>query len=212
MGMSTRRLLLSCLLVLTAASALPKENGRHELISPNSRPIGTPNTLLGNQTPSHGRVPFEIRYVAPRAEQVYLLWGMNGWQSPDKSYWPAGAAPARGLPYCKMTRAGDEFHIVLSVPEGVRLDYCFNVLVPSRKVNIWDVNGGGVKDYHSVVQRNGLAWIVGQGVKLAGSQKPSSDGSLIALPWVWILPVGVLVLTAAVGFFLRPKRGYSYLS
>lgn len=205
MGTSTRTFLL----LLFMTPVLASQQDSFELITPNSLPVSASYELLGNDKPSQSRVPFEIRYISPGAEQVYLLWGMNGWQSPDKSYWPAGAAPTRGLPYCKMTRSGDEFYISLSVPVGVRLDYCFYALIPSRKVSVWDINGGGVKDYHSVVRRNGQAWIVGQGVPLAGLRKPSPDGSLIALPWIWILPVGVLALTTAIAFFFRPKGGYS---
>ena len=54
---------------------------------------------------------------------------------------------AKRLPYCKMTRMGDKFSIVLRVPAGSRLDYCFNVLIPSKKINTWDTNGGTGKDY-----------------------------------------------------------------
>ena len=150
-------------------------------------------------------MPFEIRYIAPKAEEVYLLWGLNGWNPPDKSYWPPGAAVAKRLPYCKMTKTDDEFSIVLSIPAGSRLDYCFNVLIPSSKTSTWDANGGAGKDYHSVVKQDGMVVIIPQETQMARLAKPLPARSPIDLPWIWILPIGVFVLTLAIGLIWRSK-------
>ena len=135
-------------------------------------------------------VRYEIRYAAPGAEKVYLLWGLNGWQVPDKPYWPEGSTAKKQYPYCKMQRERGEFAIALTIPEGATLDYCFNALAPSEGIDVWDTNGAPGRDYHGKVVRNGVAVVIGQGIPAAPAAK-SSNARL------WLRPPRVILLAAA---------------
>lgn len=120
-------------------------------------------------------VNFTIRYVAPRAEKVYIVWGLDGWRIPDQSLWPEGCGQKIGFPYCRMTKAEDAFSITLRVPQGATVDYCFNLQVPSKNVDVWDTNGAAHRDYHSVVVEDGDALIIPQPGTLPGTELPRPE-------------------------------------
>jgi len=148
---------------------------------------------------------YEIRYAAPKAEAVYLLWALDNWQSPDKSLWPPGSTAKKQYPYCKMRRDGDVFVISLSVPEGATLDYCFNALIPSRGLDIWDTNGAAHRDYHSKVVPNGAAVIIAQGCS-AGRGEESSKEPALPRPALVIALVIAATLLASAGVLVRRAR------
>lgn len=138
-------------------------------------------------------VKFTIKYVAPRAEKVYILWGLNGWQIPDQSLWPKGCDQKIGFPYCRMTKADDAFSITLRVPQGATLDYCFNLQVPSKNVDVWDTNGAPHRDYHSVATEDGDALIIPQPGTLPGTELPRPE----QISWP-----SRLILFGTAGFFV----------
>ena len=154
-----------------------------------------PESAAENQIVPEGLVKYEIRYVAPEAETVYLLWGLNDWQVPDESYWPPGSAARKQFPYCKMQRQGGEFTISFNVPEGAVLDYCFNVLAPARGINVWDTNVAGHHDYHSKVVAGGTALIIGQRIS---PSDPASSASRPSSPLRFFLPALAALLAAPV--------------
>lgn len=148
---------------------------------------------------------YEIRYAAPKAEAVYLLWALDNWQSPDKSLWPPGSTARKQYPYCKMRRDGDVFVISLSVPEGATLDYCFNALIPSRGLDIWDTNGAAHRDYHSKVVPNGAAVIIAQGCSTGRGEESSKEPALPRSARV-IAPVVAVTLLVSAGVLVRRAR------
>lgn len=139
-------------------------------------------------------VKFTIKYVAPRAEKVYILWGLNGWQIPDQFLWPKGCGQKIGFPYCRLTKVDDAFSITLRVPQGATLDYCFNLQVPSKNVDVWDTNGAPHRDYHSVVTEDGDALIIPQPGTLPGTELPRPE----QISW----PSRRLLLCGTAGFFV----------
>lgn len=158
----------------------------------------------------HGKVvKFTIKYVAPRAEKVYILWGLNGWQIPDQFLWPEGCGQKIGFPYCRMTKVDDAFSITLRVPQGATLDYCFNLQVPSKNVDVWDTNGAPHRDYHSVVTEDGDALIIPQPGTLPGTELPRPEQ--ISWPSRRLLLCGtagflVGIVGGILGRFLRQRR------
>lgn len=158
----------------------------------------------------YGRVvKFTIKYVAPRAEKVYILWGLNGWQTPDPFLWPKGCGQKIGFPYCRMTKTDDAFSITLRIPEGATLDYCFNLQVPSKNVDVWDTNTAPYRDYHSVVTAGGDALIIPQPGTMPGTELPVMK----QIPWssrrlLLCGTVGVFVgiVGGIVGRLLKQRR------
>ena len=191
-------------LVAPSEEAGPDVGHRFDLANP--RPPG--NTQLASQgsysTPSR-LVTYEIRYVAPEAEEVYLLWALNNWQAPDKSLWPPGSTAKKQYPYCRMRRDGDAFTISLSVPEGATLDYCFNMLIPSKGTDIWDTNVAPRRDYHSKVVPNGAAVVIAPDYR-AGRERASPIRRSSSQPARIILPAAALLLLVFAGALVRRMR------
>jgi hypothetical protein len=68
----------------------------------------------------------ELRYHAPGASDVYLVWGINGWQSVPESIRPPGTyLDDKTIMRTRLSRTGDTFTATLHVPRGARLDYSF---------------------------------------------------------------------------------------
>ena len=121
----------------------------------------------------------EIRYRIAGAEEVWLVWGINGWQAiPESAHPPGTVLKDKKVMHSRMVRKGDTFATTVRVPPGTRLDYKFLVTKTSRgaPVTIWqDLQG---QDYWKLVRANGSleekatvtvvtldqrkAWLVGQ--------------------------------------------------
>lgn len=75
----------------------------------------------------HPPVNLEIRYEEGPAEQVVLVWGLNGWLPPPAAAHPEGSTLRRRVLHSPMARDGDAHRLVLQVPLGSRVDYGFLV-------------------------------------------------------------------------------------
>lgn len=153
-----------------------------------------PSGLL--KAASEEPVRFEIRYSCPDVESAYLLWGLDGWQPPDKALWPKGTEELNGLPYCRMSRPGDDFSIILTVPEGRTLDFCFHILSPSKGLDIWDVNVPPKRDYHSVASANGVALVFGRDLRQHKETAPEAIPLRFLSPVIFVAVAFVIVLAA----------------
>jgi hypothetical protein len=125
----------------------------------------------------------EIRYRIAGAEEVWLVWGINGWQSIPEAARPTGTVlHDNKVMHSRMVRTGDTFATTVRVPPGTMLDYKFLVTKTSRgaPVTIWqDLQG---QDYWRLVRANGSleekatvtmvtleqrkAWLAGRAVDL----------------------------------------------
>jgi hypothetical protein len=87
----------------------------------------------------------EIRYRIAGAEEVWLVWGINGWQAiPEAARPPGTVLKDNKVMHTRMVRKGDTFATTVRVPPGTGLDYGFLITKTSRgvPVNIWqDYNG-----------------------------------------------------------------------
>jgi Gpi18-like mannosyltransferase len=120
----------------------------------------------------------EFRYHAPQAGEVYLVWGLNGWNSAPEALWPTGTQLRDGVTHTSMTRIGDTFRTVIRVPAGTSIDYGFLTTATraGSATKIWEPTGG--HDYRAV----------------AGGDRAIAieAGANTRLPWrgVWILFLG----------------------
>ena len=105
------------------------------------------NAWLASPTPDPSLVAQEIRYRIAGTEEVWLVWGINGWQAIPEAARPAGTVlKDNRLMHTRMVRTGDTFATTVRVPSGTGLDYRFLISKTSRgvPVNIWqDYNGKG---------------------------------------------------------------------
>lgn len=102
-------------------------------------------------------VTLEIRYTLPEAGEVYLVWGINGWDvTPDElrpagtELRPAGPKDAK-LMHTPMVRDGDIFVVKVAVLAGTTIDYGFLITKSRGPLEIakpiWD---GHERFSHSV--------------------------------------------------------------
>jgi hypothetical protein len=98
----------------------------------------------------------EIRYRIAGTEEVWLVWGINGWQAIPEAARPPGTMLIDDrIMHSRMVRKGDTFATTVRVPPGTKLDYKFLITKTSRgaPVSIWqDYNG---QDFWKLVRVSG---------------------------------------------------------
>ena len=88
--------------------------------------IGTPSPEA-SQTPGRtGRV-LEFLYRAPEAGEVFLIWGIGGWQTVPEKERPPGTAVRNRVMHTPMVRRGSSFQANVSVDPDVSVEYGFLV-------------------------------------------------------------------------------------
>jgi hypothetical protein len=85
---------------------------------------------LAGQTTDLPLVTHKIRYRAPRAAEVWLVWGLDGWQAIPDAARPSGTVMANGIMKTFMAREGDIFTATVQVPPGAVINYKFLITKP----------------------------------------------------------------------------------
>jgi hypothetical protein len=80
---------------------------------------------LAGQAADLPLVTQEIRYHAPGAADVWLAWGLDGWQTIPEAARPPGTMLKNGKMHSPMVREGNTFTTTLRVPPGTGLDLWF---------------------------------------------------------------------------------------
>ena len=97
----------------------------------------------------------EIRYRAPRAGEVWLVWGIDGWKQMEESRRPPGTVVRDGVMQTPMSKSGTLFVARLRVHPGTRIEYGF--LTTKTKDNsvtkLWQADGD--HDYGLLVRADG---------------------------------------------------------
>lgn len=90
----------------------------------NSAPISATRSIVPTvEAPI--TVSQEIRYHMPEAGEVWLVWGVNGWQTLPEKAWPAGTVIRDDLMHTPMHDEGGVFTAVLRVPAQATIEYGF---------------------------------------------------------------------------------------
>ena len=109
----------------------------------------TDNTSLfansAAQTEEITLVTQEIHYHRPEASQVFLLWGINGWDVVPLEKRPKGTIVKDNLMHTPMAHTGDTFTVKLQVPANTTINYGFLI---TRKLRIAYTGGNWDGDYH----------------------------------------------------------------
>lgn len=69
----------------------------------------------------------EIRYQVTNAQEVFVVWGVNGWQKVESNRQPPETISDGQFMRTLMINKGDFFSAKLQVPKNARLDYTFQV-------------------------------------------------------------------------------------
>jgi len=117
-----------------------------------STPAGA--ALDSTATPGQPLVTQQIRYHIPQAGEVFLLWGVNGWQTVPEAARPSGTEIKDKLMRTPMNHVNDDFVVEVQVPAGANIDYGF--LITKKRDGtaapmVWD------GDYHTASSHNAVA-------------------------------------------------------
>ncbi len=81
-----------------------------------------------------------IRYHAPEAGEVWLVWGINGWQHAPEALRPPGTIVPDKAMQTPLVRSDNTFTITIHVPSGTVIDYGFLITKTDRgiPIKIWE--------------------------------------------------------------------------
>jgi hypothetical protein len=107
--------------------------------------------------PKHRLVSRTIRYSMAEAAEVYLVWGMAGWQVAPGELQPAGTDVIDHVMHTPMVRDGDVFFTEIRVPADTTIDYGFLITEKRGLFDIvqptWD---WGIEGYQTIVLEPGI--------------------------------------------------------
>jgi hypothetical protein len=129
-------------------------------------------------TPNPPLVTLEIRYHMPEAGEVFLIWGINGWNVVPEENRPAGTAVKDRVMHTPMAREGDTFVAQVQVPSGTTIDYGFltTKTYDGAAVYLWEADGD--QDYHIVVTQDGIVEVQTT-LTLAQDQPPAGTADTL---------------------------------
>ncbi|HJU04288.1 MAG TPA: carbohydrate-binding protein, partial [Nitrospiraceae bacterium] len=108
---------------------------------------------LNNQTRPSIRAQ-EIRYERDDAGEVWLVWGINGWQGVPEAMRPSGTVLKNHVMHTPMTPREAGFTVTIQVPSDSTIDYGF-LMTKTRTgagANLWESNGD--QPFHLYVTEN----------------------------------------------------------
>jgi lipopolysaccharide transport system permease protein len=132
----------------------------------------------------------EICYRMPEAGEVFLVWGVDGWQIVPEDVRPSGTTVKDNVMHTPMLLEGDTFVAKVQVPPGATIDYGF-LITKTRSgsaIELWEANGG--QDYHTVATQDDIVQVQ------TGLTLPQDQAALPASGAVLPLAIG---LSAVVG-------------
>lgn len=145
-----------------------------------------------------------FQYQIDVASEVFLVWGINGWNTVPQETQPIPTIERKGLMYTPMTLVNGTFETKIKVPLGVKVDYVFQITKTrtGNTINIWDSNGVPNKDYHTyAVGNDGVAK-----VESSYDIKNQVDPEAMRAQIMWYAIYIVFGLGLIVGFLLLRRR------
>jgi hypothetical protein len=118
----------------------------------------------------------EIRYPLPETTDVYLVWGINGWQPVPQDNRPAGTVIKDNLMNTPMLLDGDELAVEVQVPSGATIDYgfLFTSTVDGVPTRVWDGS-----DAYRIVARQADAAAEGEQALTDDQLAPNIDSTAV---------------------------------
>ncbi|HJU03635.1 MAG TPA: hypothetical protein VJ692_00680 [Nitrospiraceae bacterium] len=116
----------------------------------------TRTALVSPTETQHQNAPLttqEFRYHMPRAGEVFLVWGVNGWQPTSEDIRPSGTVITNGVMHSPMLHGEGTFVVKVPAPVGGIVDYGFLItkLRSGAETQIWD----GAERYHLTAVESG---------------------------------------------------------
>jgi lipopolysaccharide transport system permease protein len=169
-------------------------DGDYELVLTKNTTVEVDGSVEINPVPTPAAVQAalpviqEFRYALPEAGEVYLVWGVNGWQPVPLEAQPAGTLLDADVMYTPMQRVRDTFVAKIRVTAGTIVDYGFQIRAKRDSIAIERVWQG---DYQLVATQNDVVEVAGA-VSLAETNGIVSDVQigpylLLGVILLWII-------------------------
>jgi hypothetical protein len=113
------------------------------------------STLRLSSVQGQALVTREIRYRIPEAEEVFLIWGINGWWVAPEEIRPPETVVKNSVMHTPMGRAGDVFTAKVRAPAGTTIDYGFlitKIRGAFESNTVWD----GDRDYRMILSKDSV--------------------------------------------------------
>ena len=147
----------------------------------------------------------EIRYRAPEAGKVELVWGIDGWNPIPDSLRPLGTVLKKSVMNTPMMKTGDIFVATIQAPASSMIDFGFLITKSAvgTDVAVWD--GNGEQNYHIPAGKSGIIEVVSP-VSFSTSGRWNIEDS--RSPWFYlgIIGGGMLLLIAVSAGILAYRR------
>lgn len=141
-------------------------------------------------------IPVDIHYHQ-EASEVYFIWGINGWNTPDKSLLQANQTSCFGRVQNKMQLIKNgHFNLQLLLPENVMLDGVFQITQPEE---FWDNNGGDGIDYHYQLSNDNRT------IHIEG-KKDDTRPPLWNPKYMWLIATALSLILALLAWLINKKE------
>jgi hypothetical protein len=121
--------------------------------------LNPPHTLaLRAQTDTSNLVTQQIHYTMVEANEVFLVWGVDGWSNVPEAIQPIGTQIRKAVMYTPMKREGSTFSVTVQVPRDSRIDYVFQITKTRSGISIdaWDANGYEKQNFYTYARQDGV--------------------------------------------------------
>ena len=145
-------------------------------------------------------VNLDIRYHAPSAGEVYLVWGINGWALPPEAQRPVGTMVKENVLHTPMLLEEQAYVTRLQLPAGTTIDFGFLTTKDPQgnPVNVWEANGG--EDYR-------LTLTADKALDIQSQEKPKTGRDLPSYLVVGLYVLMGIIVILIVGFVFGRKSG-----
>src|SRR5262245_28023590 len=149
----------------------------------------------------------EIRYQISDAGEVFLAWGIDGWNQLPEATWPVGTVIRKKVLYSPMTRVGDVFMATVRVPRGATIDYLFHITRTRSGAAVDTLDSNHDQDFHTAATQDGVIEV--QPTTTIATMI-SANGLDTDLQWYGLICLAVVALVGGY-FFLHSLLQNPYL-
>ncbi|HMU30621.1 MAG TPA: hypothetical protein PLY42_11815 [Nitrospira sp.] len=147
----------------------------------------------------------EFHYHMPDAQEVSMVWGVNGWSPVPESLRPLNTKMSDNLMVSPMRKREQEFIVSVQVPVGATIDFGFRITRSAMgSVNIWE--GGGAEGFHEPVRGGSSIRVKSNAIILPRGRPSRDEDNGWHVAWAIVGAVSAPLLLAGLLVMLRRRQ------